>query len=166
MLQHQPSLQSRSLTCHAQAGRACAQKLRTLQRGFTLIELMIAVAIVAVLAAFAIPSYQEYVKRGQIVDGVAPLAEMGGKMEQFFQDKRSYASACGEGALVSMPAATPRFTYSCTSSTTAYTVTATGSGPTQDFVFTINEKGARGSSVPTGWTAGTNCWSTRKDGGC
>ena len=86
MLQHQPSLQSRSLTCHAQAGRACAQKLRTLQRGFTLIELMIAVAIVAVLAAFAIPSDQEYVKRGQIVDGVAPLAEMGGKMEQFFQD--------------------------------------------------------------------------------
>lgn len=170
MLKHQPSLQSRSQTCQAHGGRAGvvpAPGGAKRQRGFTLIELMIAVAVVAVLAAFALPSYQEYVKRGQIVDGIAPLADMGAKMEQYFQDKRKYTGACASGTVAPLPANTARFDYSCNAEDTLFTITATGKGPMAGFAFTLNQSGTRATtSVPSGWTAGTACWSVRKDGGC
>ena len=53
-------------------------------RGFTLIELMIAVAIVAILAAIAIPSYSEYIRRSRITEAISALSGMRVKMEQFF----------------------------------------------------------------------------------
>ena len=54
--------------------------------GFTLIEVMIVVAIVAILAGIALPSYLDYVRRGQIQEGTTALADGRVKMEQFFQD--------------------------------------------------------------------------------
>ena len=55
-------------------------------RGFTLIELMITVAIIAILAAVALPAYSTYVTRARITDAVKGLSEMRLKMEQYFQD--------------------------------------------------------------------------------
>lgn len=137
------------------------------QRGFTLIEVMIVVAIVAILAAIALPNYSEYIKRGQIVDGITPLADMGAKMEQHFQDKRKYDGACEASSIAPVPTATSRFQYTCSPGATTFTVTATGRGAMDGFVFTLNEKGQRTTTgAAEGWTKGTDCWSIRKDGSC
>ncbi|HTS84956.1 MAG TPA: prepilin-type N-terminal cleavage/methylation domain-containing protein, partial [Usitatibacter sp.] len=58
-------------------------------RGFTLIEVMIVVAIIAILAAIAVPSYQDYVTRGRIIEATGGLGDARNKMEQYFQDNRS-----------------------------------------------------------------------------
>ncbi len=61
--------------------------------GFTLIEVMIVVAIIAILASIALPSYNDYVRRGQIQEAFGYLSDSRVKMEQYFQDNRNYGTA-------------------------------------------------------------------------
>src|SRR3984957_2381011 len=91
-------------------------------QGFTLIELMITVAIVAILAAIAIPNYRDYVIRGQLVDATQGLAARRATMERYFQDNRTYAAAPGfpnPCAPPQAPYAAGKFTISCPTFTAA-----------------------------------------------
>lgn len=62
-------------------------------QGFTLIELMIVVAIIAILSAIAYPSYDESVKRGKRADGQAYLLDLASQQEAFFAQNLSYANS-------------------------------------------------------------------------
>ena len=128
------------------------------QKGFTLIELMIVVAIIGILASIAAPSYRDYVIRGKLVEGFSALADGRVRKEQFFQDNRTYVnSPC--------PVATTNFTYACSNeSISTYTITATGVGNISAFSYTINESNAKGST--TSWGNSTTCWVRSGAGSC
>ncbi len=126
--------------------------------GFTLIELMIAVAIVAILASVALPSYQDYVRRGRIPEATSGLGQGRVVMEQWFQDNRTYEAA-------RCPAATQSFTFACNPLTAnTFTITATGIGTMAGFTYTIDQAGAMTSATP--WGNGATCWIARRGDAC
>lgn len=63
------------------------------QSGFTLIELMITVAIVAILASIALPSYQEHVRRGHRAAAQSEMMDIANRQQQFFLANRAYATS-------------------------------------------------------------------------
>jgi type IV pilus assembly protein PilA len=63
---------------------------RQLQRGFTLIELMIVVAIIGILAAIAIPQYQDYTIRARVAEGVNLASSAKTAVSEFYNDRRVY----------------------------------------------------------------------------
>lgn len=135
------------------------------QNGFTLIEIMIVVAIVSILAAVAFPAYTDYVVRGKVPDATSTLATKRVQMEQFFQDNRTYVAA---PACTADTAASQYFDFSCAVQTaTTYTLQAVGKGTMAGFTYTIDQDNAKATSaVPTGWTTNTTCWVTKKGGAC
>jgi type IV pilus assembly protein PilE len=137
--------------------------------GFTLIEVMIVVAIIAILSAIAVPSYSEYVIRSRLTDGISGLSAMRVRMEQYFQDNRSYAAtpaACSSGSIAPLPTAN-YFTFACTLGPNTYLITATGTGPMNGFVYTLNQDNTRATTgVITGWSNGNCGWVMKKDGSC
>lgn len=147
------------------------------QLGFTLIELMIVVAIIGILASIALPSYNDYLMRGRIPDATSNLATKRVQMEQFFQDNRSYLDASNNpGPACNADTGTSKyFDFSCTASpattSTTFNLQAVGKGPMTGFTFTINNSNAKATTaLPTGWGGGQTlpiaCWVTRKNGDC
>lgn len=142
-------------------------------RGFTLIEVMMAVAIVAILTAVAYPSYRDYITRGALVDATTGLSTIRAQMERHFQDNRSYATV---GTFVTPCAstdATPRtfgrFVVSCSGTPTAaaFTLQAVGSGNVNGFTYTITQADVRATTAaPSGWSTSTACWLTKKGTSC
>ncbi len=132
------------------------------QKGFTLIELMIVVAIIGTLASIAIPSYKDYVKRGKAAEATSTLADLRVKMEQYYQDNRTYV-----GGTCAPASGAKYFTYTCSvaASATAYTLQAAGNAAEDmgNFNFTVDQNNAKTSTYDG--TAG-NCWLAKKDGTC
>jgi len=144
--------------------------------GFTLIEVMVTVAVVAILAAIAIPSYSQYIMRANIIEAIAGLSDMRVKMEQYFQDQRNYSGGggitppCQAGSVAPLPTA-KYFTFACTNlGATTYTVTATGKAGTNmaGFAYTIDQAGTKTSTLPvsSGWIDQGCGWVLKRDGTC
>ena len=103
-------------------------------RGFTLIEVMITVAIVAILSSIALPAYFDYVRRGQLPEAFSNLSDYRVKLEQYYQDNRNYgAAACADVAGAPtwanfQPAGAKYFGFGCARSQSAGVTAAGGTG--------------------------------------
>jgi type IV pilus assembly protein PilE len=148
-------------------------------RGFTLIELMITVAIVAILAAVALPAYTDYITRSKFTEAHSHLADLRVKMEQRFQDARSYVGGpcapTGPGG-----AQVKYFDFDCSVAPTGmptpvFTLRATGRPGTEleGIAFTVTESNQRATVVTAstkmadkGYTSNANCWIVKKPNQC
>lgn len=131
--------------------------------GFSLLELLIAVAVVGILAAVALPAYNDYVQRGKITEATSSLSELRIRAEKWFADNRTYV---GFNQTIT---GARYFTFACDPVTaTTFTCTATGATGMSGFVYTINEANARTSTFTglSGWNNSTTCWVTRKGDSC
>ena len=139
-------------------------------RGFTVIEILITVAIIAILVAIALPSYQEYVLRGKITEATSVLSDLRLRAEKFYGDNRTYVGfnqatpgaryftyACDDGA----GGAVAQNAFRCTASGVA----GEGMG---DFTYTINQSNVRTSAFNgrPGWNNSATCWVSKKSESC
>ena len=149
-----------------------------MKNGFTLVELMIAVVVVAILSAIAVPAYNDYIRRGKIAEATSNLADMRVKMEQHFQDNRTYQAVganvpCTAGSTVPPPQNTRYFTYACAMPTaTTFTITATGIAAQGmgGFEYTINQANTQastmsGAAATAGYVSNAACWAVRRGTG-
>lgn len=132
--------------------------------GFTLMELMITLAIIAILASVALPSYTQYIVRSKLTEGTQTLSTMMITMNQYLSDNGNYwKSATDKTCGGVIPTKPDYFIYSCTTDTTngnTFTVTMTGILANKTYTYTVNELGNKAMTSPETkdcWDIGSNC---------
>lgn len=139
------------------------------QRGAHLIELLAAMAIVAILARVVIPNYAKYAQRGKIPEAMSALSIKQIQAEQYWQDNRTYVGSppCPDPATADS-ATSAYFSFTCVASATSFTVTATGTRTMPGFAYSIDSAGTRRTvHVPADWRLpASNCWARKADGSC
>lgn len=138
---------------------AVSNKANTAQRGFSLIELMIVTAIIAILASFVYPSYVDQVRKSRRSEAKAALSDAAARMEQYFLDRKTYNTTdMTQLGYSADPHLTEGGYYSVdisAATATSYTLTATAQakgGQTKDTSCTPMQLTSTGVKTPTG------CW--------
>ncbi|WP_035055026.1 type IV pilin protein [Andreprevotia chitinilytica] len=141
--------------------------------GFTLIELMIVIAIMGIILAIAIPRYQDYVLRSKLVNAINGLAAVQAQMEQYFQDNRTYLAV---GAFTPPCAVAPSpkygdFVITCpaanalnTAANTYFLQAVSSTGQDNGFKYTVDNTDTKSTTYGAIWGGATiaNCWVTAK----
>ncbi|WP_151800795.1 pilin [Acinetobacter junii] len=112
--------------------------MNTMQKGFTLIELMIVVAIIGILAAIAIPQYQNYVTRAKYQDGAASLESVKTATALCIQENGGNPEACDTDAEIGTTMPTAAANGAITIARGTFTPGTNGTGGTAVFTMTGN----------------------------
>jgi len=137
--------------------------LKDSESGFTLLELMIVVAIAGILVVIAYPSYQSQMKKGYISDALSDLSNSAFNMEQAYQENRSYQDPNNAGSCAVADYTGTHFSFSCsTASRTTFTWTATSlsgaMGAAGDYIYTIDQSSTKKTTKYDGVAVTYNSW--------
>lgn len=143
--------------------------LGTQARGFTVIELMITAAILGILAAIAIPSYQSQMIKVRRTDGQSLLLDIAARQEQFYSDNTTFTNDMTALGFGSDPAASPEGYYrgdavagSTGDLATSFVATAQRQGAqmadTQCYDLTLDSEGSRGTDAHADGAVPQECW--------
>ena len=141
---------------HRSGNRRAPCRTSRRPRGFTLIELMVSLVIVAILVAIAVPSYSSYVRKSRRGEAEATLADIAQREQQYFLDQRAYAATVATAGATIPPDLNAFYTFQICQTTVpcaapggvppTFAVIATpvpGSAQAADFVLTIDNTGAK-----------------------
>jgi type IV pilus assembly protein PilE len=147
--------------------------MKQTQQGFTLIELMVTVAIVGILASIAYPSYQDSVRKSRRADATGVLLGLANAMERHFTETNSFCDAGGTGganscgaagtndtgtsSIYTIPTETATYYTVTISSATAssYTLSAVPTGTDKCNTLTLTQTGVKGNSAGL---SQSECW--------
>ncbi|MBB3231875.1 type IV pilus assembly protein PilE [Halomonas stenophila] len=133
------------------------------QAGFTLIELMITVAVIGILAAIAYPSYTQYVQKARRTDAMSALGSVASRLERCYTVSSDYTDDGSSSGCVTFPVTSDEGFYSVTATTltsSTYTLKAAPQGAQAGddcSNFTLNHQGMRGNEQNDGTTI-DECW--------
>ena len=126
--------------------------MKRVQQGFTLIELMIVVAIVGILAAIALPAYQDYIVRSKMSEGVAAIAACKTSVAEYASTKGVFPTDVTSAGCSTL--ATQYVASTTVANTGAITVNTTNTGA-GNCPLTLTPLGV--ATAITGWTGSTTC---------
>lgn len=130
------------------------------QQGFTLVEMMIVVVIMAIIASIAVPSYQNNIRKANRADGMDMALEVAQRMERCFTAYSAYNNAnCPTAATTSTKG---HYSIAVSAAASAFTVTATASSnqqkkDTQCKTFAVDQTGKK-TATDASNAATTTCW--------
>lgn len=135
-------------------------------QGFTLIELMITVAVIGILAAVALPSYQRYIIETRRAAGAGCLLEMAQFMERFYTTNMSYLKSDGDApdlpATACVNELSDFYSFSLSAAdASSYTLEAEPQGAQASdtcATLTIDQAGTKGAMDDTDWANIKQCW--------
>lgn len=144
------------------------------QRAFTLIEVMIVVAIIAILAAIALPSYNDYIIRSKLTDAVNGMSTMRVQMEQYYLDNRTYLTSDTFTPPCLAPSTQGQFTIACEEGDLGpnkYVIKAKGvpGSVVADFQYSLDQQNLHVTlALKNGWGLApvVNCWITSRGQTC
>ncbi|AIY43275.1 Type IV pilus biogenesis protein PilE [Collimonas arenae] len=133
------------------------------QRGFTLIEVMITVAVVAILAAVAVPNYTQYVQRGNRAQATATLLKYANWMQQQYTINNSYLSGGKPLSLPTWGDIGSKYTFSVSdSNASSFTLQAVPVTNDKCGTFLLDSTGKRSTDKAKAPAAtAADCWASR-----